>query len=445
MQRILSFEQSPPLSVPMRFFLTAPVFAAVAGCIVFWYGPQALDSRWSPITLALTHLLTLGFVTMSMVGALLQLLHVVAGVEVPYVRFTAGLVHVLLVIGTIVFVAAFLSSEPVMFRIALFILLAAFTWLVGASMYGLLGVEVNSATLRAIFLSLLGLGFAAALGVTLACVFGWGVALPFMLLGDLHVAWGLLGWVGLLVIGVAYQVVPMFQVTPLYPPFVTKILAPVLFLLLCLWSVAATIVLPVMFNWLPTMLSTLLAAGYMIFSVMTIHLLWQRKRKTTDTTTLFWLTGLISLLGGAGLWLMGTIIPGIREAPSYPLALGILFLVGFAYSTINGMLYKIVPFLVWYHLQNQMAEASMKAGMKVPNVRQIIADRMTRNQFFMHLAALVLLVGATVWPDRIARPAAVALVASSMWLWLNLANATRIYRNRLNSNGNLLQEKTITV
>jgi hypothetical protein len=439
MQRILSFEQSPPLSVPLRFFLTAPVFAIVAGCIVFWYGPQALDSRWSPITLALTHFLTLGFVTMSMIGALLQLLHVVAGVEVPYVRFTAGLVHILLVIGTIVFVAAFLSSAPMMFRIALVFLLAAFSWLLGASLYGLSGVEISSATLQAIFLSLLGLAFAAGLGVTLSGVFGWGIALPFMLLGNLHVAWGLLGWVGLLVIGVAYQVVPMFQVTPLYPPFATKTLAPVLFLLLCLWSIATTILLPVTLNWLPTMLSILLAAGYMIFSAMTIHLLWQRKRKTTDATTLFWLTGLISLLGGAGLWLMGAIIPSISEASSYSLALGILFLVGFAYSTINGMLYKIVPFLVWYHLQNQMV------GMKAPNVRQIISDRMARNQFFVHLAALVLLVGATVWPDRIARPAAVALVASSMWLWLNLLNATRIYRNRLNAHGNLLQEKAITV
>ncbi len=35
MQPALSFEQAPPISVPYRFFLTAPVFGVVAGLILF--------------------------------------------------------------------------------------------------------------------------------------------------------------------------------------------------------------------------------------------------------------------------------------------------------------------------------------------------------------------------------------------------------------------------
>jgi len=313
MQRVLSFERSPSFSVPLRFFLTAPVFAIVAGILVVWHGPQAFESRWSPVTLALTHLLTLGVVTMSMIGALFQILHVVAGVEIPRVRLTASIVHVLLVLGAGIFVAAFLTSETRLFQIALFLLLAAFVWLLGACAIGLLRTESSSATLTAIHLSLLGLTFAAMFGVTLGGVFGWGIAVPFMLLGDLHVGFGLLGWVGLLVVGVAYQVVPMFQMTPIFPSILTKGLAPALFLLLCLWGVATAIVPPAL-GWLPTMLAILMAAGYAIFSVATIYLLWRRKRKAPDPTTLFWLTGLMSLLLCVGLWLVGEMIPGVKAA-----------------------------------------------------------------------------------------------------------------------------------
>jgi len=33
---------------------------------------------------------------------------------------------------------------------------------------------------------------------------------------------------------------------------------------------------------------------------------------------------------------------------------GLLFLIGFAVSVVTGMLYKIVPFLAWFHLQARL-------------------------------------------------------------------------------------------
>ena len=52
MQPTLSFEQAPPISVPYRFFLTAPLFGAVAGLVLVLLGPDTLQSRWSPGALA---------------------------------------------------------------------------------------------------------------------------------------------------------------------------------------------------------------------------------------------------------------------------------------------------------------------------------------------------------------------------------------------------------
>jgi hypothetical protein len=92
---------------------------------------------------------------------------------------------------------------------------------------------------------------------------------------------------------------------------------------------------------------------------------------------------------------------------------------------INGMLYKIVPFLVWYHLQNQLAGGCAKA----PNVKQILPDRTAEMQFRAHLLALVLLTAAAIWPQWFSQPGALAFAVSSGWLWLNLVKAARVYRS----------------
>jgi hypothetical protein len=426
MNRTLSLEQTPPFSVPLRFFLTAPFFAAIAGVLLLWYGPEVLTSRWSSVTLALTHLLVLGFLTMSMIGALLQILQVVAGVVVPQVRLTAGIAHLFLTLGTIALSTAFLTSESNIFKLALPALLTAFVWLLGACCYGLWRTEASSATLTAIRLSLVALAVAVGLGATVASAFAWPRSLPLMQLTDFHAAWGLLGWIGLLIIGVAYQVVPMFQITPIYPRSITRWLVWGLFLLLILWTFVTTF-LPITLRTHSTWLPFVIVTGYAAFSITTLYLLWHRKRPKPEASTLFWYTGLLSLLGCAGLWLTGKLLPDVAQAPSYPLTLGILFIVGFGYSVTNGMLYKIVPFLVWYHLQNQLEVGVIRA----PNVKQIVPDRFAKRQFCVHVAALLLLIEATVWPDQIARMAAVAFIISTCWLWMNLLGAVRIYHGIL--------------
>ena len=39
----LSFDQAPPISVPFRFFLTAPLFLLAAAVLFAWQGPEALQ------------------------------------------------------------------------------------------------------------------------------------------------------------------------------------------------------------------------------------------------------------------------------------------------------------------------------------------------------------------------------------------------------------------
>lgn len=429
MQRILSFEQTPSLSVPLRFMLTAPLFAVLAAALLLWSGPDMLASRWLPATLAFTHLLTIGFLSMTMVGALIQILQVVAGVDIAWPRLTAAIVHVTLAAGCLLLSLGFLRSEALLFRLALTCLGSGFLWLLAVCGIGLWKLAQPSATVTAIRCALIGLAIAVGLGLTAASAFAWPLALPVIALANVHAAWGLLAWVGLLTVGVAYQVVPMFQVTPVYPHLLTRWLAWTIMLALAAWS-ASRLLAPPVSDWLAGLAGLVLCGAFVAFGGVTLRLLRQRKRPP-DATTLFWRTSLASLLASALLWLAGPWLPGVADTAWLPLTVGALFIVGFACTVVNGMLYKIVPFLIWYHLQHRLAER----GRKAPNVRQIITDQAASRQFHVHLCAIVLLAAAPVWPQMLARLAALALGISACWLSFNLLQATRIYRAALREAG----------
>jgi fatty acid desaturase len=90
------------------------------------------------------------------------------------------------------------------------------------------------------------------------------------------------------------------------------------------------------------------------------------------------------------------------------------------------MLYKIVPFLAWLHLQNQGQGRVM-----APNMKKIIAERAMQRQMLTHIGALLILVLAVIWPALFAYPAGVVLLLSQAWLLWNLLTAVAIYRAHL--------------
>ncbi|WP_295484038.1 hypothetical protein [Accumulibacter sp.] len=84
-------------------------------------------------------------------------------------------------------------------------------------------------------------------------------------------------------------------------------------------------------------------------------------------------------------------------------------------SVTIGMLYKIVPFLVWSHLQN------LGGGRVIaPNMNKVIAAGRINGQMYAHFVALALLLGAALWPPWFARPAGLALLTANAWLLYNL-------------------------
>lgn len=422
----LSFEQAPPFSLPLRFFLTAPLFLlAAAGLILF--SPESLSSRWTPQALALTHALTLGFLAMTMIGALMQMLPVVASSAIPASKIIAWLTHVPLVIGTAVLITGFLKGNPGAIGAGAALLVTGFGVFLLAAGIGLARAARN-ATVNGIQLALVSLGLTALLGLALALArAGFWLPLELPTASAAHIAFGLLGWVLLLVIGVAYQVVPMFQITPPYPPRLAKLLAGAIFVLLILH-----VVTPLLSHGMNAVVALLtdigLAISVLIFALTTLRLQAKRRRKLPDIALDFWHLGMVSLIACVLVWLSAQLYPPWRANNAYPLLLGVFFIGGFAISVVNGMLYKIVPFLAWFHLQAQL---QARAG-SIPNMKQMMAEKAMRIQFRFHLLACGLLAAAILRPPPFfvlpfSTLAGVALALSALLLWVNLLSATRRY------------------
>ncbi|WP_295453818.1 hypothetical protein [uncultured Thiodictyon sp.] len=411
----LRLDQAPPITVPFAFFLAAPPFAVAAGLWLTWAGDAALASRWTPQTLALTHLIALGFLTQILCGALLQLLPVLAGAPVPRVIAVGRTAQALLTTGTVLLCAGLAQGSGVPLTGGA-LGVAAGLALLGATVALALTRSRGVADTRlAMALGLSALAITVALGLVLVAALQGCVHLTgFPDWVDLHLSWSLLGWAGLLIMGVGYQVVPMFHVTPPYPAWLRAAAVPLAAGGLVAGSVLTLTGQGAQANWALGLAGVCFAA----FAVTTLDRQRRRDRPILDTTLLHWRSAMVCALAAAVLWLVG----GRAET------IGVLLLVGVGVGLPSGMLFKIMPFLSWFHLQHRQL-AARRFDLRIPHMHGFVPEARARLQFWLHLGALGLLVAATIAPGHgLTRPAGVALAAATGYLGVLLGQCYLRYR-----------------
>lgn len=426
MAALLSYEQAPPLSVPYRFFLSAPLFAAAAGLLLAWRGDEVLATRWSMPALAITHLMTIGFLLQVMCGALMQILPVAVGTHLWRARAVALATHVGMSLGAMLLPAAFLLEKPALFAVAVPVLAGAVAVFVAVVAAALLRAPVGNDTVRAMRVAMLGLAITVALGATLGWSFVQPSQLPIIELTHLHAAWGLSGWGLVLLVGVAYLVVPMFQLTPPYREKLARWLPTALAAVLAAWSLL----------WLAgqearywRILAFLAGAGLVVWFVLaTLGLQRRRRRKVVDATLRLWQAGMVCML-------LAVLLAAALDSAEGELrnrlevAVAILMLQGVFGSVIVGMLYKIMPFLNWLHLQQVLGQ--------VPSMRQMLSEQAMMRHARMHMTSVVLLLAAVALP--VLMPVAgLALVVTSLWLEANVVRIARAYRRARAGSGSAL-------
>lgn len=422
MQALLSFDQAPPISAPMRYFLTAPLFAILAGVLILYSGPDIFASRWTPGALALTHLITAGFMLQVMLGAMQQLLPVVVGANFPRPLLIATLVHATITPGALFLAGAFLTYEPLLFAGAVACLAAGVTIFVVAAAMALHGMATANPTFLGFKLSLFGLGVTLLSGVLLAASLGLQLDLPLLQLTALHLGWGFTVWACILIAAVAFVTVPMFQLTSEYPVWFSRRFAKVVLATVAMWTVAD------LAGWkIPAaLLNVAVVVSAAVFTLVTLRILGHSKRAKRDASHRLWTVSMWSALVACVLWLAARFSDPLAQWQGWPTLFGVLLLVGCFMSVIVGMLYKIVPFLVWLHLQNLG-----RGHVKAPNMKKVLPQAQIDRQMIAHVLALALLLLSVFWPRWFIYPAGFALIFSSGWLWFNLLSAAMVYRNQI--------------
>lgn len=409
----LSYDAAPAFSTPLRFFITAPLFGAAAGAALL-AAPELLDSRWTPGALAVTHLVAVGFMLTVMLGALFQVLPVVAGAVIPRSGPVATVVHLAMTIGALCLAWGLGSGSHAFLMPATVLIGGGLALFVVAAFLGLRRVPVAQATPRDLRIALLGFSVAVALGITLALALGGRLDLPLLTVLKLHIGWALLGGAGVLLAAASWVVVPMFQITAPYPQRFTTFWAPAVTALLLAWSASAFFgaTWPGIAALIALML---LGASY---AGMTLRLQSGSRRSKLDTPFLAFRQAMYSALAGIVVLLVAL----WTDADYWSVLAGILVLHGGFGGTITAMLYKIVPFLAWLHLT--------QSGVKAPNMKKLLPDVHIRRQLKARTFSLGALCIAVFVPF-LAPLAGASLMVEFGWLLLNLTRVVRARRAAL--------------
>ncbi len=383
-------------------------------------GPDLMRSRHAPAALAATHLLTLGFTSMVMVGALLQLLPVLAGLALPRPVLTARLIHWPLTLGAISLATSFLWSESWLMVFCAGSLCMGFGVLLVSFLLSLRPVCAPNVFLDALRHALVGLALTVGMGLTLLMMRDHGLPISYERWANLHPQWGVFAWSTFLVMGVAYALIPLFLLTPAYPKPVVRFLVPGLMVVLVLKTLISGVSNPEMGR-LEDGCNVVLALGCILFSSVTLRLLGQRKRKVMDVAIYFWKIGMVALLLGG---VIGLLLPWAPQdrIENLRLTMGVLLLPGFLVAVIHGMLYKIIPFLTWFHLQSTYPRSGI-----IPNVRELQAPYRVQQQAAFYGFSLLLLVLAC-WFPSLSRGAGVLWAIDAWWLGSNLLGSAMTYK-----------------
>lgn len=364
----LSLNQAPPLSVPFRFFITAPLFGILLGLVFFFFPIDLIINRYSSVAIGVIHLFTLGILSMIIFGAMQQMMPVLAGAVVKKPLLFANVVHTSLTLGTLLFSASFIFEIKAFLHIGAAFLAVAFFTFFAVSIFLLFKVKFLTSTVNAMKLFTLA-------GITTSIL---GLYLAYSHITNdigslhynfvyLHILFGLFGFATVLVMGVSFQVIPMFYVALDFPKFIqNKIPLFVIALLVCFAMF--------LFLGLDTyILKLLFSLFFVLFCLHGLNSLNKRRRPVFDVTLWYWKLSLSFLLFSMLNWLF---VP----QDSYFL-LAIMFGLGFLYSLLQGMIYKIIPFLAWFHL-------SSKGYMIIPTMREMIHEDMIKLHFFIYVASV---------------------------------------------------------
>jgi len=410
----LSTDQAPPISAPVRFFLTAPLFGVLAGILMFFSDSSILMNRFSMDSIIITHAMTIGFLAFIMLGAMTQMLPVLAGAKMPRVLFVTKYSYILLLIGTLSMLLG-LSLSNHMFEIIAFIGLGSgFLMILIATALSLKTVSNFNATVKAISTSMVFAFLIVFMGLYL--LYGYiadDITQNHLIVANIHSVWAIFGFGVILIIGVAFQVLPMFYVAPKFKRFCKRRVVWLISTGLFLWLIFSAF-----FVKYELVAKIWIALFVWAFATTVWIKLSRRKRPISDVTVWYWRAASVFLTLGSFLWIFDEFFKH-----EYIVMVAILIGGGFILSIMIGMMYKIIPFLVWFHLNGM-------GYMSIPTMNEMINKNLSRLQFILFIGSLVGFIFAFYY-GWVLQISSISFILSMMILEYNMVEPMLVYRKTI--------------
>ncbi len=402
----LSLDQAPPISVPFRFFVTAPIFAILIGVLILSNDATLLLNRYSNLSIAIVHLFTLGILSMIIVAAMQQMMPVLAGAVIKKPLIFANIVHLTLTLGTIFFTFYFIYSIKFLLILGIILLALSFITFFFVCIKLLFQVKYLTSTVIAMrIFSLVGF-ITIILGFYLA-----GSHINDNILSShysfvaVHILFGMFGFALLLIMGIAFQIIPMFYVAKPFSKFIQEKVPFLLLFLMFSYIVFEFLNIDIL------VLKLLFIYIIYLFASDAINSLNKRKRPIFDVTLLYWKLSLYSLIIFLFVWVF------MADA-EYLMA--VIFALGFLFSLLQGMIYKIIPFLCWFHL-------SSKGYFTVPTMRELIVEKSIKLQFYIYISSLSFFIIAFFLSSIFLYIAAILFIVSNILFLINIIFAIKKY------------------
>lgn len=372
----------PSVTLPLTFIYSG-ILALVIGALWILLQPKILlDYHYNQGVLAATHLFVLAWMAPATFGALYQMVPVALDTRLqhPFLAWVHWALHCLGAGGLIVSFFTDSTRSAVIF--AIFIITGVLL------MFGNLLLSMAHGQWR----SPTGIAIACAIAWLLATVMAGGFIVwnkvfgihPFEPIAQMHAHahMGVLGFFLLLIMGVAYKLVPMFVLSAIQKPWRawTSIISFNLGL--------AGLVPAILTNSHWKLLFTgIIGFSWLVFGWETSSILRLRKRRDLSGELKFFFTAIFGLMSIVFLIACILSVPGLALTPwvgRLENVYGILGIAGVVTAGLIGMLYKIVPFLVWYK------RYSRHIGRKgVPAIKDLYSPAIQKGGFLCLLVGLV--------------------------------------------------------
>ena len=370
----LAAPYSPPFSIVKQYFIAAIItFIFLNGLMLFSY-EYIHGYHFQPRLLAFAHIAVLGWATMIIMGAMTQLVPVILETSLFSVRMTKWVLWLLLLgvsgIAGHFWIFSTRGSGMISAAATAYIAIMLFVINIALTLNKVRSLNISSAH---IIVAITYLGIVATVGMLLSINLGYpfitGNHLHYL---ALHAALGFAGWFSMVIMGVSYRLLPMFTLSYSYKTWPG-------------WTAFGLVnagILGVVIEFLldmPLYCSLIIAAGLFMFSYQVVLIMKGRMRKAMDIGLRHAVLayGYIPLAAIVGVYIaLSHAVPALRQR--FVLIYGFTVVFGCITFLVIGMMYKVVPFLVWFH------KYSDKVGKeKVPLLKDMFPERLGNIQFYL--------------------------------------------------------------